>query len=47
MSYNTVANMVSILIKHNILKQTSKIGKAKIYSYIECLDILAKDTEIL
>lgn len=47
MSYNTVANVVSILIKHNILKQTSKVGKTKIYSYMEYLDILAKDTEIL
>ena len=47
MSYNTIANIVSILIKINILKQTSKIGKAKIYSYTEYLNILCKDTEII
>ena len=44
MSYNTVSNVVSILIEDGILKQTDKSGKAKIYSYTEYLDILRKDT---
>ena len=44
MSYNTVANVVSILVDYGILKQTDKFGKAKIYSYTEYLDILRKDT---
>ena len=44
MSYNTVAKVVSILIDDEILKQTDKSGKAKIYSYIEYLNILRKDT---
>lgn len=43
-SYNTVAKAVSILVKDGILKQTSKSGKAKIYSYTEYLDIFRKDT---
>ena len=47
MSYNTVANIVSILIKSNVLKQTSRIGKTKIYSYTEYLNILCKDTEVI
>lgn len=44
MSYNTVSKVVSILIEDEILKQTDKSGKAKIYSYTEYLDILRKDT---
>lgn len=44
MSYNTVAKVVSILIDDEILKQTDKSGKAKIYSYIEYLNILRKYT---
>lgn len=44
MSYNTVSKVVSILIDDGILAQTNKSGKAKIYSYIEYLDILRKDT---
>ena len=44
MSYNTVAKVVSILIDDEILEQTDKSGKAKIYSYIEYLNILRKDT---
>ena len=43
-SYNTVAKAVSILVKDGILKQTSKSGKTKIYSYTEYLDIFRKDT---
>ena len=44
MSYNTVSTAVSILIGDGILEQTDKSGKTKIYSYIEYLDILRKDT---
>lgn len=44
MSYNTVAKVVSILIDDGILEQTDKSGKAKIYSYIEYLNILRKYT---
>ena len=44
MSYNTVSKVVSILIGDGILEQTDKSGKTKIYSYIEYLDILRKDT---
>ena len=44
MSYNTVSKVVSILIGDGILQQTDKSGKTKIYSYIEYLDILRKDT---
>ena len=39
-----VLKVVSILINDGILAQTAKSGKAKIYSYIEYLDILRKDT---
>ena len=44
LSYNTVAKAVSLLIEKKLLSQTSKSGKAKIYSYSEYLDILRKDT---
>ena len=37
-----VLKVVSILINDGILAQTDKSGKAKIYSYIEYLDILCK-----
>lgn len=43
-SYNTVAKAVSILVDYGILEQTAKSGKAKIYSYIEYLNILRKNT---
>lgn len=43
-SYNTVAKAVSILVDYGILEQTAKYGKAKIYSYIEYLNILRKNT---
>ncbi len=39
-----VLKVVSILINDGILAQTDKSGKAKIYSYIEYLDILCKDS---
>lgn len=44
LSYNTVSKAVSILISLNVLEQTDKLGKSKIYSYKEYLDILRKDT---
>ena len=44
LSYNTVAKIVALLTEKNILQQTDKSGKAKIYSYTEYLDILRKDT---
>lgn len=43
-SYNTVSKIVSILIEKEILEQTAKSGKAKIYSYTAYLNILRKDT---
>ena len=43
-SYNTVSKAVSIMVDAGILKQTSKSGKARIYSYTEYLDILRKGT---
>lgn len=43
-SYNTTAKYVDILCGKNILSQTSKVGKAKVYSYDEYLTILRKDT---
>ena len=44
MSYNTTAKAVSILEEKRILQQTSKEGKARIYSYTDYLDILRKST---
>ncbi len=43
-SYNTTAKYVDIFCRKGILSQTSKFGKAKIYSYTEYLGILRKDT---
>ena len=43
-SYNTTAKYVDILCGKSILAQTSKVGKAKIYSYADYLEILRKDT---
>jgi Uncharacterized conserved protein len=44
LSYNTVAKAVSILENKGILQQTSKAGKAKIYSYSDYLGILRRNT---
>ena len=41
-SYNTVANYISLFCEQGILKQTSKSGKSRIYSYEDYLDILRK-----
>ncbi len=44
LSYNTVAKAVSNLCNTGILQQTSKSGKANIYSYTQYLDILRSGT---
>ena len=44
LSYNTAAKYVDIFCDKGILSQTSKVGKAKIYSYSSYLEILRKDT---
>lgn len=44
MAYNTVSRTVNLLIDKNILIQSDKVGKTKIYSYEEYLKILRKDT---
>ena len=43
-AYNTTAKYIDILCEKDILKQTAKAGKAKVYSYEEYLNILRKDT---
>ncbi len=43
-SYNTAAKYVDIFCEKGILRQTSKAGKAKIYSYTDYLAVLRKDT---
>lgn len=44
LSYNTVSKIITLMVEKQILQQTDKSGKAKIYSYTEYLDILRKDT---
>lgn len=41
-SYNTVANYINFFCEKGILKQTSKSGKSRIYSYEDYLKILRK-----
>ena len=41
-SYNTMANYISLFCEKGILKQTSKSGKSRIYSYEDYLEILRK-----
>ena len=43
-SYNTTAKYIDLLCQKGILRQTSKLGKANIYSYEDYLNILRKDT---
>ncbi len=43
-SYNTVSKVVNILIDEGIIEQSNKVGKTKIYSYKDYLNILRKDT---
>ncbi|MCQ2411369.1 MAG: Fic family protein [Sphaerochaetaceae bacterium] len=44
LSYNTVANAVSILIDKGILQLSSKTGKTRIYCYEDYLSILRRGT---
>lgn len=44
MAYNTIARAVSVLVEKEILVQSEKAGKTRIYSYSEYLEILRKDT---
>ena len=44
LSYNTVAKSVALFVDNGILQQTEKSGRSKIYSYIEYLTVLRKDT---
>lgn len=44
LSRNGLANYINILCSRDILKNTSKSGKALIFSYEEYLEILRKDT---
>ena len=44
LSYNTVAKNVASFVDNGILQQTEKSGRSKIYSYVEYLAVLRKDT---
>lgn len=44
LSYNTVAKSVALFVDNGILQQTEKSGRSKIYSYVEYLAVLRKDT---
>lgn len=44
LSYNTVTKSVALFVDNGILQQTEKSGRSKIYSYIEYLTVLRKDT---
>lgn len=44
LSYNTVAKNVASFVDNGILQQTEKSGRAKIYSYVDYLEVLRKDT---
>ncbi len=43
-SYNAVSRAVAVLIEKGILEQQTQVGKARIYSYAEYLEILRRDT---
>lgn len=43
-SYNTVSKVINILIDVEIIEQSYKVGRTKIYSYKDYLNILRKDT---
>ena len=43
-SYNTAAKNVASFVDNGILQQTEKSGRAKIYSYVDYLAVLRKDT---
>lgn len=44
LSYNTVAKSVALFVDNGILQQTGKSGRSKIYSYVDYLAVLRKDT---
>lgn len=44
LSYNTVAKSVALFVDNGILQQTEKSGRSKIYSYVDYLVVLRKDT---
>ena len=44
LSYNTVAKSVALFVDNRILQQTEKSGRSKIYSYVDYLAVLRKDT---
>ena len=44
LSYNTVAKSVALFEDNGILQQTEKSGRSKIYSYVDYLAVLRKDT---
>ena len=44
LSYNTVAKSVALFVDKGILQQTEKSGRSKIYSYVDYLAVLRKDT---
>ncbi|MBF1685309.1 MAG: Fic family protein, partial [Selenomonas sp.] len=43
-SYNAVSRAVAVLIEKGILEQQAQVGKTRIYSYAEYLEILRGDT---
>ena len=44
LSYNTVAKSVALFVDNGILQQTEKSGRSKIFSYVDYLAVLRKDT---
>ena len=44
LSYNTATKNVASFVDNGILQQTEKSGRAKIYSYVDYLAVLRKDT---
>ncbi len=44
LSYNTAAKNVASFVDNGIIQQTEKSGRAKIYSYVDYLAVLRKDT---
>ena len=44
LSYNTVAKSVALFVDNGILQQTETSGRSKIYSYVDYLAVLRKDT---
>lgn len=44
LAYNTVAKSVALFVDNGILQQTEKSGRSKIYSYVDYLAVLRKDT---